>query len=67
MQRLKQNLLIVAGLTVLGITGLFMNSTQVAAQNPNPGSAPVNIVSPLPLPVTGSLNVSGGAWRLAAR
>jgi hypothetical protein len=46
---------------VLGITGLFMNSTQVAAQNPHPGSAPVNIVSPLPLPVTGSLNVSGGS------
>ena len=60
MQRLKQNLLVVAGLTVLGITGLFMNSTQVAAQNPHPGSAPVNIVSPLPLPVTGSLSVSGG-------
>ena len=61
MQRLKQNLMIAAAFTVLGITGLFMNSTQVAAQNPKPGSAPVNIVSPLPLPVTGSLNVSGGS------
>lgn len=61
MERLKQNLVIAAVLIVLGITGLFMNSTQVAAQNPHPGSAPVNIVSPLPLPVTGSLNVSGGS------
>ena len=60
MQRLKQNLFIGAGLTVLGMTGLFMNSAQVAAQNPHPGSAPVNIVSPLPLPVTGSLSVSDG-------
>lgn len=61
MEKLRQNLVIAAAFIVLGITGLFMNSTQVAAQNPNPGSAPVNIVSPLPLPVTGSLSVSGGS------
>ena len=59
MQRLKQNLLIVAAIMVLGITGLLMSSQQAVAQNPKPGSAPVNIVSPLPLPVTGSLEVGG--------
>jgi hypothetical protein len=59
MQRLKQNLLLAAGCTVLVVTGLFMNSRQAAAQNPHPGSAPVNIVAPLPLPVTGSLGVTG--------
>jgi len=39
------------------------------ADNPNPGSAPVNIVSPLPLPVTGSVNLAGlgGDLRNAAR
>lgn len=61
MERFKQNLVIAAVFIGLGITGLFMNSTQVAAQNPHPGSAPVNIVSPLPLPVSGSLSVSGGS------
>jgi hypothetical protein len=34
------------------------------AQNPHPGSAPVNIVNPLPLPVTGDVNVTGSV-RLA--
>lgn len=52
MQRFKQNLLIAAAFTVLGITGLFMNARQAVAQNPNAGSAPVTIVAPVPLPVT---------------
>jgi hypothetical protein len=30
------------------------------AQNPHPGSAPVNIVSPLPLPVTGDITLAPG-------
>ena len=36
--------------------GVLINSEQGVAQNPNPGSAPVNIVSPLPLPVTGTVS-----------
>jgi hypothetical protein len=31
------------------------------AQNPNAGSAPVHIVSPLPLPVTGTLGLEAGS------
>jgi hypothetical protein len=52
----------VAGAALLAVVGTFMSSRQATAQsgngaqgNPVPGSAPVNIVSPLPLPVTGSL------------
>ena len=52
MHAFNQKLLTAAVFTVLGITGLFMNSRQAEAQNPFPGAAPVNIVSPLPLPVS---------------
>jgi len=38
---------------------VLASSQQGAAQNPHPGSAPVNIVGPLPLPVTGDLGVTG--------
>jgi hypothetical protein len=38
---------------------VLASSQQATAQNPKPGSAPVNIVGPLPLPVTGSLEVGG--------
>jgi hypothetical protein len=51
----------VAGAALLAVVGSFMSSRQATAQgqgNPVPGSAPVNIVSPLPLPVTGSLEVT---------
>jgi hypothetical protein len=44
-------------------------SRQAMAQNPNQGSAPVTIVNPLPLPVTGSVSGSvsatqSGTWNL---
>src|SRR5262245_24385577 len=35
------------------------HSRPASAENPNAGSAPVTIVNPLPLPVTGSTTVSG--------
>lgn len=69
MQTLRNKLIGLAAIGVLAVIGALMNSRQAVAQNPNPGSAPVNIVSPLPLPVTGSTTVSGsvaatqsGAW-----
>lgn len=53
----------VAGASLLAVVATFMSSRPATAQsgrgNPEPGSAPVNIVSPLPLPVTGSLEVTG--------
>lgn len=46
-------------LAVLVIGGTLMSSRPVVAQNPQPGSAPVSIVAPLPLPVTGSIGIPG--------
>ena len=46
-----------AALTV-GAVGVLFNPRPVTAQNPYPGSAPVNIVNPLPLPVSGSVKIS---------
>lgn len=37
---------------------VITGSYPAVAQNPNPGSAPVSIASPLPLPVTGTVNVA---------
>ena len=44
---------------VVAQIGLAMLAADAGAQNPHPGSAPVNIVGPLPLPVTGNVNVTG--------
>src|SRR5262245_46094200 len=54
----------VAVAVVFAVVGMFMGSPQAMAQssahgNSVPGSAPVSIVSPLPLPVTGSVTVTG--------
>ena len=49
-------------LLTLAAVGVLMTAYPGGAQNrgnPDPGSAPVNIVSPLPLPITGSTSVSG--------
>jgi hypothetical protein len=48
----------VAAIAVLAVIGSVMNSRQAAAQGPPNGLA-VNIVNPLPVPVTGSTTVSG--------
>src|SRR5215467_10429922 len=57
---------------MLAIIGTIMNSHQAAAQPPGPtGGLAVNIVNPVPVPVTGSTTVSGtvaatqsGAWNV---
>lgn len=58
-----QNRLAVA--VVFTVVAMCMNSRQATAQSaqqsgpPGPGSAPVTIVNPLPLPVTGNVTVTG--------
>ena len=64
----------IAVLAVLGIIGAAFNPHPATAQNAGAnaqGTAPVTIVSPLPLPVTGSLSVGGtvaatqsGTWNV---
>ena len=55
MNRFKNCLIVGAVFALLVTIGLIMNSHQVAAQGPPNGLA-VNIVNPLPVPVTGSTN-----------
>ena len=58
MKRFKNHLIVAAVLSVLAVIGTIMNSPKAAAQGP-PGGLAVNIVNPLPVPVTGSTTVSG--------
>jgi len=57
MSRWKETAICVAGLATLGVIGASFSQPPVLAQNPFPGSAPVNIVNPVPLPVTGTVTV----------
>lgn len=68
MTTLRNKLIALAAVGILGMVGSLMNSRQAAAQGPSNGLA-VRIVEPLPLPVTGSSTISGtvaatqsGAW-----
>lgn len=72
MQTLRNKLIALTAVGVLAVIGSTMNSshatTQASASNGQP-VAPVNIVSPIPLPVTGSATVTGtvaatqsGSW-----
>jgi hypothetical protein len=54
--RFKNHLIMAVVLTVLAAAGTMMNSHQASA---DPPGAPVNIVSSIPLQVTGSTTVSG--------
>jgi len=47
-----------AGISTLLALWIAVNPSPATAQNPAPGSAPVNLVSPLPLPVSGSVNLA---------
>src|SRR5215831_13045509 len=75
MKRFKNHLIASAVLSMLAIIGTIMNSHQAAAQPPGPpGGLAVNIVNPVPVPVTGSTTVSGnvaatqsGTWAVFAR
>lgn len=57
MKRFKKHLMAVAVLAGLAIAGSMMSTYPISATNPVPGSAPVNIVSPVPLPVQGTVAI----------
>jgi hypothetical protein len=68
MSDFKKRMLVAAIIAGLAVIGYLMNSQQAVAEGPPTGLA-VNIVNPVPLPVTGSTTVSGavaatqsGAW-----
>jgi len=67
-KRLSAGVLVVA----LAVVGILMNGGHETVKA-SPGAAPVNIVSPLPLPITGTATVSGtvgakqsGPWSVNA-
>jgi hypothetical protein len=71
MEQFKRQIAVAAVFLVLGLIGMFMSAHQVGAQNGPPnhpaGTAPVHIVSPIPLPVTGSISgvveaTQSGPW-----
>ena len=70
MLRLRHNWIAVSMLGALAVLAAVMNSNYAAAQNQNKNLA-VTIVSPIPLPITGSTTVSGtvastqnGLWNI---
>ena len=70
MNDFKKRMLVTAVIAGLAVIGYLTNSQQAVAQGP-PGGLAVNIVNPLPLPVTGSTTVSGavaatqsGTWNV---
>jgi hypothetical protein len=54
MNDFKKRVLVTAVIAGLGMIGYLMNSQQAVAQGP-PGGLAVNIVNPVPVPVTGSV------------
>jgi hypothetical protein len=71
MQTLRNKLTAVAAIASLTVIGSIMNSRDLSAQPNGNGSAPVTIVGPLPVPVSGAMTVSGaiaasqsGAWNV---
>ena len=58
---IRRRILGVSSLIVLGLACFLITPRRSEAQNPIAGSAPVNIVGPLPLPVTGSVNIGAGS------
>src|SRR5215831_13589077 len=70
MTTFQKRALLTAVIAGFAVIGYLMNSQQAVAQGPPSGVA-VNIVNPVPLPVTGSTTVSGavaatqsGAWNV---
>src|SRR5215831_18784092 len=70
MTTFQKRALLTAVIAGFAVIGYLMNSQQAVAQGPPNGLA-VNIVNPVPLPVTGSTTVSGavaatqsGAWNV---
>jgi hypothetical protein len=60
MNRIKNHLIAAAVLSVLALIGTIMNSHQAAAQGPPNGLA-VNIVNPVPVPVSGNVGITGNS------
>ena len=58
---IRRRILGVSFLIVLALACFLITPSRSKAQNPTPGSAPVNIVGPLPLPVMGSVNIGAGS------
>jgi hypothetical protein len=58
MTLLANRAVVAAAFVVVAVSALVIGSRDVGAQNAVPGSAPVNIVGPLPLPVTGTVTVT---------
>ena len=50
---------LIAAAGLLVFVAIVTNAKRAVAQNPHPGSAPVNIVSPVPLPITGDVSITG--------
>ena len=53
MTKFRNQLIIGVAASLLGVSVMFFSAGHVAAQNPGGGAAPVNIVNPIPVPVTG--------------
>jgi len=59
MNTYRRNLISITAVASLAVIGYVMtNSHPAVAQNPHPGSAPVNIVDSIPLPISGTVAVS---------
>jgi hypothetical protein len=61
MNRIRPVVIGSALLATTAIAGVLTASSRADAQNPHPGTAPVSIVNPLPLPVTGSVGLTPGS------
>ena len=61
MDRFTRRLIPATVLATASIVVVMMFSNPAVAQNPQPGSAPVNLVSPLPLPVSGNVALAPGS------
>jgi hypothetical protein len=55
----RKRLVAATAFVIMAGAALIVGTNTVGAQNPYPGSAPVNLVAPLPLPVTGTVAVTG--------
>ena len=61
MTRPTRSLVPLAVGSVVGAIALTIGAIPANAQNPNPPGAPVNIVNPLPVPVSGSVAIAPGS------
>jgi hypothetical protein len=60
MNRLRNQLIVIAFIAVLAFLGMLVRSSRAGAQNSRPPT-PVDLVNPLPVPVTGTMGFSAGS------